>query len=550
MILKGKNNSALIGWALTACAALTLASLARAEETDRYDVWEYQVEDNSVLTETDIEQTVYGFLGDNKSFADIEAARAALEARYRDAGFPTVLVDIPEQEVKDGVVRLRAIEGRIEILNVTGARYFSPREIRRQVPSLAEGTVPQVAWMQSDLGRLNMAAADRRVTPVLRPGKVLGRMEVELKVKDKLPLHGSLGIDDRYSTNTSRLRMNLGMHYDNLWQRGHSVSVQYQTAPQAPEEVQVWSASYSMDLPFDGHSLVMYGARTRSNVAVVDSLTVIGNGSVAGVREVVSLAGNNSIFRTLSFGVDYKDFQENIHLGDLSTPATTPIDYVHFSVNYQQSTQGAFGITRFNIGPGFAVRGLSRNESACEFPVGDEVLRENRSFDEFFCKRAYAKSNYFYLRGEAAHTLALPRGFNANAALAGQWTDQPLIGNEQFSVGGVDTVRGYTESTFAGDYGVRSSLELRSPSYSEAWSLPPQLGEARWLIFADAGAAWLRSPLPGQDDRQGLASVGAGIRVGKQATWSASFDAAVALREVGQISAGSARLHGTVKYDF
>lgn len=551
MVLNKSMNSVLGGWLIGVLVGFSVAGVARAEDVSpRYDIWEYQVENNSVLSDTDIEHTLYSFLGADKSFTDVDAARAALEARYRDAGYLTVLVDIPEQEVKEGVVRLRVIEGRIELLAVTGAEYFSASEIRRQVPSLAEGNVPRLAAMQYDLGKLNMAAADRRVTPVLRPGKVLGRMEVELKVKDKLPLHGSIGIDDRYSTNTSRLRMNMGMHYDNLWQRGHSVSVQYQTAPQASEEVQVWSASYSMDLPFEGHTLVTYGARTRSNVAVVGGLTVIGNGSVSGVRDMVRLVGDDATMRVLSFGADYKDFEENLHLAALSTPATTPIDYVHFSVNYQQSSQNEWGLARFNFGPGFAVRGVSPDESACQFPTGNTVGRETEPRDEFFCKRVSARSNYFYMRGEASQTMSLSRGYSANAALAGQWTDQPLIGNEEFSIGGVDTVRGYTESAFMGDYGVRTTLELRSPSYSEAWGLPPKLGEARWLAFADAGAAWLRSPLPAQDSRQGLASLGAGLRLGAQATWNASFDLAVALREVGQISAGSARLHGMVKYEF
>jgi len=543
-------NSVLCGWVLAVCAGLSVVGAVRADDAARYDIWEYQIENNTVLSDTDIEHALYSFLGADKSFTDVDAARAALEARYRDAGYPTVLVDIPEQEVNEGVVRLHVIEGRIELLSVTGAEYFSANQIRRQVPSLAEGSVPQLAAMQLDLGKLNMATADRRVTPVLRPGKVLGRMEVELKVKDKLPLHGSVGIDDRYSANTSRLRMNVGMHYDNLWQRGHSLSLQFQTAPQAPAEVQVWSASYSMDLPFEGHTLVAYGARTRSNVAVVDSLTVIGNGSVTGLRDIVRLNGVDSTMRTLSLGADYKNFEEDIHLASLSTPATTPIGYAHFSVNYQQNMQSEIGLTRFNFGPGFAIRDPSRADYACERVEAGKVVMDKNESDQFACKRADARANYFYLRGEGNQLVSLPQGFAANAALAGQWTDQPLIGNEEFSLGGVDTVRGYTESAFMGDYGVRASLELRSPSYSESLALPPKFGEARWLAFVDAGAAWLRLPLDGQDRRQGLASVGAGLRLGAQATWSASLDLAVALREVGQISAGSARLHGMVKYEF
>ena len=82
------------------------------------------------------------------------------------------------------------------------------------------------------------------MTPVLRPGKTPGTVEVDLKVKDELPLHGSLELNDRYSTDTSRLRLSAMLRYDNLWQKEHSFSLQYQTAPEKPGEVKVWSGTY------------------------------------------------------------------------------------------------------------------------------------------------------------------------------------------------------------------------------------------------------------------------------------------------------------------
>jgi hemolysin activation/secretion protein len=43
--------------------------------------------------------------------------------------------------------------------------------------------------------------------------------------------------------------------------------------------------------------------------------------------------------------------------------------------------------------------------------------------------------------------------------LKGQYTENPLISNEQFSAGGVDTVRGYLESSALGDNAVLGNLE-------------------------------------------------------------------------------------------
>ena len=135
---------------LAAHATLTLAEpqpeaarpVAAAEE-DRFDIFEFQVEGNSVLPALTIEETVYPFLGEMKSFKEVEGARAALEKAYHDAGYLSVLVDIPEQDVKAATVRLNVVEAQVERLKVTGSRYYSLGYIKSKTPDLAEGSVPK-----------------------------------------------------------------------------------------------------------------------------------------------------------------------------------------------------------------------------------------------------------------------------------------------------------------------------------------------------------------------------------------------------------------------
>ena len=168
----------------------------------------------------------------------MEQARQALEQAYRDAGYPTVFVDIPEQDVKGGVVRLQVTEGRIERLRITGSRYYSLGKITSEVPSLAAGGIPKMEQVQTELEQINRASPDRSVAPVLRAGKTPGMVEVELKVKDEVPLHGALEVNNRNTADTTSTRVLGSLRYDNLWQKFHSVSVQYQTAPENTDEVE------------------------------------------------------------------------------------------------------------------------------------------------------------------------------------------------------------------------------------------------------------------------------------------------------------------------
>jgi hemolysin activation/secretion protein len=94
-----------------------------------FNVHEYRVLGNSVLSNREIETVLYPLLGDHKTLTDAEVARAALEKKYHDRGFATVFVDIPEQDVSDQIVRLKATEGRLHEVHISGARYFSERKI-------------------------------------------------------------------------------------------------------------------------------------------------------------------------------------------------------------------------------------------------------------------------------------------------------------------------------------------------------------------------------------------------------------------------------------
>src|SRR5487761_369324 len=76
-----------------------------------FNVYEFLVLGSHVLGQMKVEATVYPFLGPGKTIKDVEQARAALIAAYRKAGYGTVLVDIPEQAVDQGVVRLKVTEG-------------------------------------------------------------------------------------------------------------------------------------------------------------------------------------------------------------------------------------------------------------------------------------------------------------------------------------------------------------------------------------------------------------------------------------------------------
>ena len=343
---------------------------------------------------------------------------------------------------------------------------------------------------------------------MLKPGVAPGTVDVDLQVDDTFPLHGSLELNNRHSEDTSELRLNAALRYDNLWQLGHSISIGYQVAPERRADSEVFSGSYLSRFPsLPWFSLLAYGVKQDSDVSTLGGINVAGQGEIIGGRGLFTLPGGGDFFHTLAVGIDYKRFRERVSFGG-EDGFSSPITYYPLTADYSATWIGEGSTTE----------------------VGASVIGNIRSFgsdrEEFDNRRFNATGGFVYFRGDASRLEELPFGIRGFAKVQGQFSNDALISSEQFSVGGLDTVRGYLESEALGDSAALGTLELRSPS------LTNYLGDAvlndwRFHLFADAGRVFVNDTLPEQQDRFDLWSFGVGTRVQLLDYVNGSFDFAV-----------------------
>ena len=538
--------AANIAGAASLCAGLTAfavpgvvlaqeaASTPVPEPERTIDIFEYRVEGARILPQADVEQAVYPFLGPGRALDDVEQARAALEKAYAQKGYQTVAVEIPQQQVRDGVVVLKVTEGAVGRLRVRGSRYYSLDQIREEAPSLAEGRVPNFNDVTHDIINLNQQP-DRRVTPALRAGVAPGTVDVDLNVEDTFPLHGTFEVNNRYSEETSKLRLNASLHYDNLWQLGHSVSFSYQVAPENRDDAEVYSGSYLArfsTVPW--LNVLAYGVKNNSDVATLGGTNVVGRGEVIGLRAIATLPSKmDGFFHQLNVGLDYKNFEEVISLG--GDKLSSPITYYPVSVAYAATVVEEGAQTQADVSLTFGLRNLGSRAA---------------DYDQ---KRYGAGGNFVYLRAELSHTQDIGDYGQFYERLQGQLSSRPLVSSEQFSAGGQDTVRGYLESAALGDNGLIASLELRSPSLTTVgggdWS-DGLVNEWRVYTFADGAVLRLLDPLPEQDAKFHLASVGVGSRIRLLDYLNGSVDLGIPLREAGGTDDGSPHVHFRVWGEF
>jgi hemolysin activation/secretion protein len=160
---------------------------------------------------------------------------------------------------------------------------------------------------------------------------------------------------------------------------------------------------------------------------------------------------------------------------------------------------------------------------------------------EFEAKRTGARANFAYLKADLRHRHTFGNGISLAENVSAQYTDSPLISNEQMAAGGADTVRGYPESAELGDRGWRVGLELSSPSLAGAWA--SGLNELNILGFAEAARLDFLEATALQESRFDLASVGLGLRFRAAKRVSGALDYAWPLEDAGGVEAGDGRIH-------
>lgn len=522
------------------------ASAARAQQaaqTPKFDISGFRVEGNTVLPKDEVDQALQPQVGKGRDFADVQRALEALQAAYQRRGYGGVYVYLPEQRLQGGAVVLKVIEARLDKITVTGNRHFSEASVRRALPDLKPGTVPNMVDIAENSRAANENPA-RQLRVVLKPSPTEGRIDAAVEVADHNPFKPFVSLDNTGTPSTGRARLGFGLQYANLWQRDHVATLQYITSPTERDKVKVYSLGYRFAIPSWGDSVDLYAGYSDVSAAQTQTpagpLSISGKGTLAGARYNLILRRKGEYEQRVLFGADYRRFDNQCSLGVFGAAGcvstggnpgadvqTRPVS-LGYSGQLIQATRQA----GFNLSVARNMPGGSGGEQA-----------------DFAAVRAAAKADYQLLRyGANASSQVFGGAWTLRANYQGQHTSDALLPAEQFGVVGFSAVRGFLEREVAGDRGMFGNLELYSPDVGS--SRGAKALSARMLAFVDGGAAWINQPVLGQWERDGVASWGLGMRASYGRNLSLRLDAASVLRPGGSRARGDKMAHAGMVASF
>ncbi|HSQ52640.1 MAG TPA: ShlB/FhaC/HecB family hemolysin secretion/activation protein [Nitrospiraceae bacterium] len=498
---------------------------AQESKPQGFRVDQYVVDGNTILSAEQIGLVLDKYKRSGLTFKEIEQARTELEKVYHAAGYPTVLVTIPEQTVDRGTVQLNVFEGRLGAIAVEGNEHFTKYNILGKMPSVKHGALLYEPTFVKELNAAN-GNPDLKIVPVLKPGAEPGLVNLELKVKDRLPVHARVEADNKGPITTPRNRLIAEVQHANLFGRDEILTVSTVQTPEEWGQVQNYGASFVLPIVWPNHLLSVYASKAQSTSVLAGgslsvgggNVTFAGNATVAGIRYMFPLAEGGWGTHQLSIGADYKRLERTT--GTFPEPLGTltllsPIQYTPVSLAYTGFLPDRFGLTRVTASARGYVAGMIPGGRKKDF-VGDP-----NDFNEPGQARVGSTGTFAVLQGGIDRVQELPEGFALTLHVDGQWGSQPLIPAEQYFAGGMDTVRGYNNFEVIADHALRGRAELTTP---ELFALPidriwqrrrsaDYTIRLRLVTFYDAAQLWVEEPQPGQIPSFRLEGIGAGIRV-------------------------------------
>jgi hemolysin activation/secretion protein len=425
---------------------------------------------------------------------------------YREHHHPVLIVEVPEQDVTQGVIQLVVVESRLGEVVCRGNKHFTDGQLKRYI-RMHPGDEISSRELLSSVSFMNQNQF-RKTDVIFTPGKENNTTDIVLATKDRLPWRFYAGGDNTGTKFTGNARWFGGFSWGNVFGWDHTLSYQY-TASTDLHKFQSHTFHYVAPTRYH-HNVIAYGgfswvhpnmSSLNGDVQPPGLLRGTGQSSQVSFRyEMPAGTTWNETMLQFVLGFDYKHMNNNLeYIGD----STIPI--IFKSVN----------LTQFVGGVNYALdNGKNKLSFATEIYWSPGQLMGGGSNHSFNNLRDNAKNHYLYTRITLEEVYRMPKGWNFYCLFRGQGANRALLPSEQFGIGGYNTVRGYDEREFNADNAALGTIEIRCPSFSLfKWSgKKPSKDHLTFLIFGDYGQGWNYRSLSNERRTDWLASVGPGLR--------------------------------------
>lgn len=426
------------------------------------------------------------YLGRMVSQADLATIAGAIGDAYRAAGFHLSRAIVPPQDIQDGHVHIRVIEGSIVATELKGddAEQFGVRPMLD--PVLAEHP-SRLATLERQLYLINGTPGVRITDTALEEiGEASGRFRLVVFLKT-WHIYTSFGLDNLGSSSVGPWQTYATGAFNSYLRPGDTLGLNLSTIANDPRELGFGRLFYDTPVGVDGARIGVAAVYSEARPGDIRRLynDVTRTEAIELKGSIVPLQSQSSTL-TLTAAAAFSNVSERDVFGpwynDHIRTASLTSDY---------RLQDRFGGT---------------NYVTLTYRQGLDIFGASH-FGDDFVSRDGAAPNFSVLNFWFARYQTLTDAWSVKISAASQMASGPLYTSQQFYLGGAAFGRGYGAAEISGDNGLAGSFELRFDQRLNYryWSGYQLYG------FTEAGAVWNDGYRLG--DGLALTSAGAGIRL-------------------------------------
>jgi hemolysin activation/secretion protein len=461
----------------------------------RFHLRGVEIDGNAAIEDPELMAPFADLVGREVSIGEVFAAADAITRIYDEQGYALSLAYVPAQDVKNGVVRVRVVEGYIaEVVirdeqKTRSDRWDTYIDRLTAIRPLRSEDLERYLLLASDLAGVKIQNFFERM-----PNAGPGAMRLVMNVSRK-EIGAHVEVNNRGSKAIGPIREFMNIELNGLLGEEERLSVFGVGAFERQRELAYIGAR--LDIPIGGEGTVVSfeAARSESDPGT-DAISAI---DYEGEGWTGSASVTHAFIRSLrenlyvTFGVFYKDLKSRILSAANSHDQITALG---LSADYDSRD---------------AWDGLWR--AAATLFVGVDVFDSTKKNDPL-ASRAGASGQFVRLEGSISRLTPISPYASFYAELAGQVADGPLLVSEQCGYGGGHIGRAFDPFELTGDHCVKGRAELRFNIPIRSPALAAVLDSAQFYALGDFGVMFKAGTLlPGEDRVTTAESVGFGVRI-------------------------------------
>jgi len=471
-------------------------------ESNKFALKKVILEGSTVYKSSDLTSTYADKLGKTISLLDARMIANKITTFYRNNGYILTQAVVPTQDVTTGTLKVRVVEGFISKVSYQGD--ISDKDEKARLDGYAANIKALHPTNMADLERYMLLMNDipgSTITGLIRPSAgEFGGADLVLTVRRRT-YEASYTFDNRGTKYIGPFQHTIILGANSLINTYDHTQFRYMTVMPF-RELFLAELQHDEILDSEGTKLSLLGSHTQTRPGdSLKPLRIEGNSDLYEVKLSHPFLRSRQQSLAARAVLDIRNTVVDVFSGTPFTRDRLRILRAGGTYNFIDDIQGSDSID-VQLSQGMNIFGATNKGTDRSNTIGDSD---------------FTKVNF-----DMSRLQPFSDGISLLTAATGQYSFEPLLTDEQFSIGGAEYGRAFDPSEGLGDSGIAGKFELR---YDELVN-EPYFDSYQLFGYFDVGEIWVRGTAPGSKDASlSLASTGLGTRFRLTENFSGSVEA-------------------------